>query len=98
MSARAAVQRFALVGAWASVVVVLCPLRPETFATTANVQNILGSQAVLLVLALGLLLPLTTGDFDLSIASVLTLSGMVLALLNGEHGWPLLPAIGVALA
>lgn len=98
MSARAAVQRFALVGAWLIVIVVFCLLRPDTFATTANVQNILGSQAVLLVLTLGLLLPLTTGDFDLSIASVLTLSGMVLALLNGEQGWPLLPAIGVALA
>lgn len=98
MSARAAVQRYALVGAWAIVIVVFCLLRPDTFATTGNVQNILGSQAVLLVLTLGLLLPLTTGDFDLSIASVLTLSGMVLALLNGEHGWPLLPAIAAALA
>jgi ribose transport system permease protein len=98
MSARAAVQRYALVGAWVAVIVVFSMLKPDTFATTANVQNILGSQAVLLVVTLGLLLPLTTGDFDLSIASVLTLSGMVLALLNGEHGWPLLPAIAAALA
>jgi len=98
MSARAAVQRYALVGAWIAVIVVFSLLKPDTFATTANVQNILGSQAVLLVVTLGLLLPLTTGDFDLSVASVLTLSGMVLALLNGEHGWPLLPAIAAALA
>ena len=98
MSARVAVQRYALVGAWIAVIVLFCVLRPDTFETTSNVQNILGSQAVLLVLTLGLLLPLTTGDFDLSIASVLSLSSMVLALLNGEQGWALLPAMGVALA
>jgi ribose transport system permease protein len=97
MNAKVAAQRYALVGAWIVVIVLFCILKPDTFATSANVQNILGSQAVLLVLTLGLILPLTSNDFDLSIASVLTLSAMVLALLNGEQGWPLLPAIIVAL-
>lgn len=98
MNAKVAAQRYALVGAWIVVIVLFCILKPDTFATSANVQNILGSQAVLLVLTLGLILPLTSNDFDLSIASVLSLSAMVLALLNGEHGWPLLPAILAALA
>jgi ribose transport system permease protein len=98
MNAKVAAQRYALVGAWIVVIVLFCILKPDTFATSANVQNILGSQAVLLVLTLGLILPLTSNDFDLSIASVLSLSAMVLALLNGEHGWPLLPAIIAALA
>jgi ribose transport system permease protein len=97
MNAKVAAQRYALVGAWIVVIVLFCILKPDTFATSANVQNILGSQAVLLVLTLGLILPLTSNDFDLSIASVLSLSAMVLALLNGEQGWPLLPAIVVAL-
>jgi ribose transport system permease protein len=98
MNAKVAAQRYALVGAWIVVIVLFCILKPDTFATSANVQNILGSQAVLLVLTLGLILPLTSNDFDLSIASVLSLSAMVLALLNGEQGWPLLPAIIVALS
>lgn len=91
-------QRYALVGAWIAVVILFSVLEPDTFATTGNLQNILGSQAVLLVLALGLMLPLTTGDFDLSVASVLTLSSMTVALLNAQEGWALLPAIlaGVA--
>jgi ribose transport system permease protein len=91
-------QRYALVLAWAIVVLVFCLLKPDTYATAANFQTIFGSQAVLLILALGLILPLTTGDFDLSIAAVLTLSSMVLAILQVRHGWPLLPAIVVVLA
>ena len=52
---------------------------------------------MLLILALGLILPLTSGDFDLSIAAVLSLASMVLAILQVRHGWPLFPAIVVVL-
>jgi ribose transport system permease protein len=40
---------------------------------------------------------MTTGDFDLSIASNLTLSAMIVAILNVNDGWPILAAIAVAL-
>ena len=53
---------------------------------------------LLVVLTLALIIPLTAGDYDLSVASVLTLSGMLLAVLNAQHGWPLWAAMGVALA
>lgn len=91
-------QRYALIGAWALVVLVFSLLEPDTYFTSGNFQTIFGSQAVLLILALGLIIPLTTGDFDLSIASVLTLSSMTLALLTVDHGWALLPAILAVLA
>ncbi len=91
-------QRYALLVAWAIVVIVFSLLEPDTYATSGNFQTIFGSQAVLLILALGLILPLTTGDFDLSIAAVLTLSAMVLAILQVRHGWSLAPAIVVVLA
>jgi len=90
-------RRGGLVVAWGAVVVVFGALEPDTFLTAANFESILSSQAVLVVLTLGLLVPLTAGDYDLSIASVLTLSAMVLALLNVEHGWPIGWAIAVAL-
>ena len=86
-------QRYALIVAWIVVIVVFSLLRPDTYFTSGNFQTIFGSQAVLLILAMGLIIPLTTGDFDLSIASVLTLSSMTLALLTVEHGWGLFPAI-----
>lgn len=90
-------ERFGLVIAWAVVVVVFGALEPQTFLTQANIATILGSQAVLLVLTLGLLLPLTAGDYDLSVASVLALSSTVLAALNVNAGWPIGLAILAAL-
>ena len=70
---------------------------PSTFLSTANFSDIFGSQAVLVVLTLGLLLPLVAGDYDLSVAAVLTLSSMEIALLNVNHGWPIWAAILAAL-
>lgn len=93
------VEKYALLGAWAIVVAIFGFLEPGIFLSLANISDILGSQAVLVVLALSLIAPLTAGDYDLSVAATLTLSAMVLAVLNAEHGVPLgfavLAAIGV---
>jgi len=86
MSAGEFVERFALVGAWIAVIVVFSALKPHTFATSSNFAAIFGSQAVLVVLTCGLLIPLTAGDYDLSITGVLTLSQMMIGILNTEHG------------
>jgi len=72
-------------------------LRPESFLSWGNITTILGSQAVLVVLTLALIIPLTAGDLDLSVASILTLSAMLLAVLNGLYQWPLWAAVVVAL-
>jgi ribose transport system permease protein len=86
-------RRFALPLAWVGVIGLFGALEPDTFLTAANFQTIFGSQAVLVVVTLGLLLPLTAGDYDLSVASILSLSAMVVALLNAQEGWPIAPAI-----
>ena len=62
-------ERYALLAVWGVVVVVFGILRPDTFLTTANFSTIFGSQAVLVVLTLALLPPLTAGDYDLSVAA-----------------------------
>ena len=93
-----AVRRFGLIGVWAVVAVVFSLLRPDTFPTTANLQNILGTQAVLLVLALALIAPLMAGDFDLSVAFVMAFSAVLIAKLNVDQNWPILVAILAALA
>jgi ribose transport system permease protein len=90
-------QRLALPAAWALLVLIFGAIDPGTFLTTANFQTIFGSQAVLVVLTLALLFPLTAGDYDLSVASVLTLASMVVAVLDVDHGWPIGWAILVAL-
>jgi ribose transport system permease protein len=83
---------------WLGLIVVFGILRPDSFLTTANLQSILGSQAVLLILSLGLLLPLSAGEFDLSVAGTMGIALILVGSLNGVHGWPLLPAILIALA
>jgi ribose transport system permease protein len=90
-------QRYALPIVWAITIVIFSILRPETFPTTENFSTIFGTQAVLVVLTLGLLIPLTAGDYDLSIAYVLTLAAMVLAILNVNYGWSIYWAILAAL-
>jgi ribose transport system permease protein len=67
------------------VVAIFGALRPDTFLTVGNMGTIFGSDAVLVVLTLGLLLPLRAGDYDLSVAGTLTLSAMMVGLLNGGH-------------
>ncbi len=91
------IHRYTLVLVWIAIAVIFALVRPDTFATADNVQNIFGSQAVLLLLAFAIVLPLTAGDFDLSIASLMGLSAVLVAKLNTVHGWPILVAIVAAL-
>lgn len=90
-------ERYALIGVWLIVAIVLALAVPDVFPRTETLQTVFGTQSVLLVLALGLIFPLLTAQFDLSIASVLTLSSMLVAILNAQDGWALVPAIVVAL-
>jgi ribose transport system permease protein len=91
-------ERFGLVIAWLVVIAVFGVLEPDTFLTPGNFSTIFGSQAVLVVLTLGLLMPLTAGDYDLSIAGVLTLAAMEIAYLNVNLHWPIALAILAAIA
>ena len=92
-------EKYALLIAWVVVIIGFSIALPSTYATVGNLQNVLGSQAVLLILALGLLFPLTAGEFDLSVASTLSLSSMTIAVLNAQMGvsLPLAIAGGVGL-
>lgn len=78
-------QRFGLPLAWLAVIVFFSLKLPDIFFTQENMATILGSQAVLVVVTLGLLIPLTAGDYDLSIASTLALSANTVALVNVNH-------------
>ena len=90
-------ERFGLVLLWVVVAVIFSLLAPATFPTVANFSTIFGTQAVLLVLALGLLVSLSVGEFDLSVASVMGFATVLVALLSAQDHWPLLAAIAVTL-
>ncbi|WP_207841641.1 ABC transporter permease [Williamsia soli] len=73
-------------------------LTPDTFLTLANARSILTSQAVVGIVALGLLFPLAAGAFDLSAAQNLGFSAVVVGYLIVEAGLPVPLAIVVTLA
>lgn len=70
---------------------------PGTFPTIANARNILTSQAVILMIALAVTLPLRSGDFDLSVSAVMAMAASIVAVLCVRHHWPLVYAVPVAI-
>jgi len=91
-------ERYGLIAAWLILIVLFGALKPATFLTWSNFATIFGSQAVLVVVTLGLIIPLTANDFDVSIAYVMTLAAMIIAVLNVQYGVPIGWAILAALA
>ena len=70
------VERLALVIAWLVVIVVFSILAPDTFFNVRNFTTMFSTQTTLVILALALLIPLTAGDYDISVAATLTFGGM----------------------
>ena len=78
------IEAWALVVMWVLLIISFSLAEPGLFMTIGNWANILGSQAVLLMLALASLIPLVMRDFDLSLGGIATLSAMTMAILNVE--------------
>jgi len=85
--------RYALIIAFIGIIIGFSAADSSTFDTVANLSNILGSQAVLFILTVAVLLPTIMGDFvDLSLGSSLGLSAMTIAVLNVNHHVPIVYA------
>jgi ribose transport system permease protein len=79
--------RFSGLYVWAGLIVLFSIWVPETFATVTNAKIIVGDQAITAMLALGVILPLAAGVFDLSFAGVLGVSVAITARMQGDgHG------------
>lgn len=79
-------ERYGLVIIWVLTAAIFAFVRPDVFLQWSTVSLILGSQTVLVVLALSLMVPLVAGDFDLSVAATMTLGAMVLAICSQRLG------------
>jgi ribose transport system permease protein len=81
-------EAYALVGLLVACAVffALWPNTSQTFPTAANLQILIGNQAVLAVIALGALIPLIANEWDLSIGAVAGVSSIFAAsvLSNGR--------------
>jgi ribose transport system permease protein len=101
--AKSFIERYAIIGIWILLIAAFALIDSALsdtarFFTWINLSTLLGTQGVLVVLTLGLLLPLTAGDLDLSIASTMTLASLVVAILIGQHGTPTVVAVVAGLA
>lgn len=90
-------ERYGLLIAWGVLILVLGSVKPEQMFAWNSYATMFGSNAMIVVLTLALLIPLTTGDYDLSVASVMGLSSMLIAVLNVKMGLPIGVAIIIAL-
>ncbi len=68
------------------------------FPTAANLQNIAGSQSVLAVLTLGLLIPMVAGNLDLSIGSTAGMASIFTAAAFAHGHVPLFVGVLVGVA
>jgi len=94
----AILERYGLILIWAAIALIFALIRPDVFLQWSTVSLILGSQTVLVVLALALMIPLVAGDFDLSVAANMTLGSMVFAIMMQWVGVSMPVALLVVLA
>jgi ribose transport system permease protein len=93
-----AFRSYALVGVLVVLVLGFSLALPDTFATARNAASIISTQTIDLVLVLGLLFPLSAGDFDLSLSANMVLSATVMTLAINDWHAPLALAVLLALA
>ena len=92
------VSAYGAVVVWLGVVALFSVLEPDTFATSQNFRIILSNEAISAIVALGLVLPLASDQFDLSIAAVMGFAVVVLGSLMVNYGWSPLTASIVVVA
>ena len=69
-------EKYGLLVAWVVLILGFGIMMPTMF-TWPPYASMFGFNSIVVVLTLGLIIPLTAGDFDLSVASTLTLSAMI---------------------
>ncbi|MCQ0014462.1 ABC transporter permease [Actinomadura madurae] len=79
---------------FAAMVVLFSILTPDTFPTLETVRVILTDQALTAILAIGLVIPLAAGAFDLSIGSQLGLGAIIVAWLLAFQDLGLWASVG----
>ena len=83
---REQLERYSLVIAWLVMIGIFSILKPDIYPTMSNFSSILGSNAVIAVLTLGLIIVLRAGDYDLSIAATMTICGVFLGVITTKGG------------
>jgi ribose/xylose/arabinose/galactoside ABC-type transport system permease subunit len=83
-----ATSRYAVVLVLLIALFVFFAVTQPDFFTTANIENLLTSSSILFVVSIGMTFVVLTGGIDLSVGSLLALSGLILSKLFNDLGVP----------
>jgi ribose transport system permease protein len=89
-------ERIALLVVWLGLVVVYGLVLPQSFLSWGNFSILFASYSPAAMLALAIIVPLTAGDYDLSVGATLTLASALIGVLNVWMHWPILAVLVVA--
>jgi ribose/xylose/arabinose/galactoside ABC-type transport system permease subunit len=92
------VEKYATVVGFLALIAIFWLERPGVFGTWDNARSILELAAPILILAAGLTVVLSNGEFDLSFPGVVGLSAVVAVQMMSDHGQSAFVAVIVALA
>jgi ribose transport system permease protein len=92
------VERIALLFVWALLIALFGAIMPASFLNWGNFSIMFASYAPAALLALAIIVPLTAGDYDLSVGATLTLSSGLIGVLNVWRGVPIDLAIALAIS
>lgn len=81
----------------AAFIIVFGVWKPDLFLTAATLHSVASSQAVVALLGLAVLVPLTSGAYDLSVGAVANVATILVASLQTTYQWGMWPAIVVTL-
>ncbi len=84
---------FALIVIW----ILFFLLNQDTFLTPRNLSNLARQMSITGILSIGMVLIIVSGHIDLSIGSVVGLTGAIAAILQAKMGWSTIGAVSVAI-
>ena len=76
-------------------VIVFFSIMSQSFMTSRNILNICRQVSMIGICSVGMTMVLLTGGIDISVGSIIALSGVVAAKLIAENMWPIFPAMVV---
>jgi len=90
-------ERFALILVWLLLIAGFSIAMPVSFFNWGNFSILFASYAPAALLALAIIVPLTAGDYDLSVGATLTVSSCLIGVLNAWYDVPIVACIIIAI-
>ena len=88
MIKRLGLDKYSALYLWGFFIVVFTALEGRTFLSTTSAKTILIENVIVGVLAIAFLIPLTTGTYDLSIGTMMTMSLVITNSVAKNTEWP----------